>query len=344
MKIIVDAMGGDFAPLAPVKGALMAQEKYGVDIVLTGKTEEILKALQQCGCKELPKGMEIANATEVVEICDDPATAFKHKKDSSLTVGLNMLHAGDADGFVSAGSTGALLAGATLLVKRIRGLRRAALAPTIPTAKGKAVLIDCGANAECTVEYLLQFAYLGSYYAQKVLGVENPRIGLLNIGAEESKGDTLRRETYQKLKEAGEAGHLNFTGNIEAKEAMLGECDVIVADGYSGNIMLKSCEGMIKFLMGQLKGVFLSSTKTKLAAGLVKGDLGQMKKLLDPSEVGGTPFLGIQKPVIKAHGGSNARAIENAVLRAKEYAESGFIADIQANIEHMRVQPGMEKN
>ena len=163
MKIIVDAMGGDFAPLAPVKGALMAQEKYGVDIVLTGKTEEILKALQQCGCKELPKGMEIANATEVVEICDDPATAFKYKKDSSLTVGLNMLHAGDADGFVSAGSTGALLAGATLVVKRIRGLRRAALAPTIPTAKGKAVLIDCGANAECTVEYLLQFAYLGSY-------------------------------------------------------------------------------------------------------------------------------------------------------------------------------------
>ena len=194
MKIIVDAMGGDFAPLAPVKGALMAQEKYGVDIVLTGKTEEILKALQQCGCKELPKGMEIANATEVVEICDDPATAFKHKKDSSLTVGLNMLHAGDADGFVSAGSTGALLAGATLLVKRVRGLRRAALAPTIPTAKGKAVLIDCGANAECTVEYLLQFAYLGSYYAQKVLGVENPRIGLLNIGAEESKSGFTKEE------------------------------------------------------------------------------------------------------------------------------------------------------
>ena len=270
MKIIVDAMGGDFAPLAPVKGALMAQEKYGVDIVLTGKTEEILKALQQCGCKELPKGMEIANATEVVEICDDPATAFKHKKDSSLTVGLNMLHAGDADGFVSAGSTGALLAGATLLVKRIRGLRRAALAPTIPTAKGKAVLIDCGANAECTVEYLLQFAYLGSYYAQKVLGVENPRIGLLNIGAEESKGDTLRRETYQKLKEAGEAGHLNFTGNIEAKEAMLGECDVIVADGYSGNIMLKSIEGTGKLLSIKLKEMLMHSTGTKLAALLLK--------------------------------------------------------------------------
>lgn len=225
----------------------MAQEKYGVDIVLTGKTEEILKALQQCGCKELPKGMEIANATEVVEICDDPATAFKHKKDSSLTVGLNMLHAGDADGFVSAGSTARSLRARRSLSSASAACAARALAPTIPTAKGKAVLIDCGANAECTVEYLLQFAYLGSYYAQKVLGVENPRIGLLNIGAEESKGDTLRRETYQKLKEAGEAGHLNFTGNIEAKEAMLGECDVIVADGYSGNIMLKSIEGTASF-------------------------------------------------------------------------------------------------
>ena len=212
MKIIVDAMGGDFAPLAPVKGALMAQEKYGVDIVLTGKTEEILKALQQCGCKELPKGMEIANATEVVEICDDPATAFKHKKDSSLTVGLNMLHAGDADGFVSAGSTGALLAGATLLVKRVRGLRRAALAPTIPTAKGKAVLIDCGANAECTVEYLLQFAYLGSYYAQKVLGVENPRIGLLNIGAEESKSGFTKEEAAALAARMREFPHVALKG------------------------------------------------------------------------------------------------------------------------------------
>ena len=326
MKIIVDAMGGDFAPLAPVKGALMAQEKYGVDIVLTGKTEEILKALQQCSCKELPKGMEIANATEVVEICDDPATAFKHKKDSSLTVGLNMLHAGDADGFVSAGSTGALLAGATLVVKRIRGLRRAALAPTIPTAKGKAVLIDCGANAECTVEYLLQFAYLGSYYAQKVLGVENPRIGLLNIGAEESKGDTLRRETYQKLKEAGEAGHLNFTGNIEAKEAMLGECDVIVADGYSGNIMLKSIEG----------------TGTKLAALLLKGQLGDFKKMLDANEVGGTALLGISKPVVKAHGSASEVGICNAVRQAMEVARSGIIDDIAQNIDKMRIEQKAE--
>ena len=328
MKIIVDAMGGDFAPLAPVKGALMAQEKYGVDIVLTGKTEEILKALQQCGCKELPKGMEIANATEVVEICDDPATAFKH--------------AGDADGFVSAGSTGALLAGATLVVKRIRGLRRAALAPTIPTAKGKAVLIDCGANAECTVEYLLQFAYLGSYYAQKVLGVENPRIGLLNIGAEESKGDTLRRETYQKLKEAGEAGHLNFTGNIEAKEAMLGECDVIVADGYSGNIMLKSIEGTGKLLSIKLKEMLMHSTGTKLAALLLKGQLGDFKKMLDANEVGGTALLGISKPVVKAHGSASEVGICNAVHQAMEVARSGIIDDIAQNIDKMRIEQKAE--
>ena len=324
MKIIVDAMGGDFAPLAPVKGALMAQEKYGVDIVLTGKTEEILKALQQCGCKELPKGMEIANATEVVEICDDPATAFKHKKDSSLTVGLNMLHAGDADGFVSAGSTGALLAGATLVVKRIRGLRRAALAPTIPTAKGKAVLIDCGANAECTVEYLLQFAYLGSYYAQKVLGVENPRVGLLNIGAEESKGATLRRETYQKLKEAG------------------GECDVIVADGYSGNIMLKSIEGTGKLLSIKLKEMLMHSTGTKLAALLLKGQLGDFKKMLDANEVGGTALLGISKPVVKAHGSASEVGICNAVRQAMEVARSGIIDDIAQNIDKMRIEQKAE--
>ena len=322
MKIIVDAMGGDNAPLEIVRGALDANRNHGVEIILVGRTAEVLKAVEACGQKSLPAGVEIKDAKEVVEIADDPAMAFKQKPDSSLTVGLNLLKDGAGDAFVSAGSTGALLSGATLVVKRIRGIRRAAMGPQIPTAGGRAVLCDCGANAECTPEYLLQFAYLGSYYAQRVMGIEKPRVGLLNIGAEEEKGDTLRHETYALLKEAGEAGRIHFIGNV----------------------MLKTMEGVGKFLLKSLKEMFLSSTKTKLAAGLVKGDLGQMKKLLDPSEVGGTPFLGIQKPVIKAHGGSNARAIENAVLRAKEYAESGFIADIQANIEHMRVEPGMEKN
>lgn len=337
MKIIVDAMGGDFAPLAPVKGALLAHERYGTEIILTGRTEDILRSVRECGREELPAGVEIVNAEQVVEICDDPSTAFKQKKDSSLTVGLNLLRDGQADGFVCAGSTGALLAGATLVVKRIRGLRRAALSPTIPTATGKAVLIDCGANAECTVEYLLQFAYLGSYYAEKVLGVEHPRVGLLNIGAEESKGDELRRETYRKLKEAGAAGHLNFVGNVEAKEAMMGACDVIVSDGYSGNIMLKSIEGAGKLMAKELKAVLMKNAGTKLAALLLKSGLAGFKKMLDPNEVGGTALLGISKPVVKAHGSSNEVAFCNAIRQAAEVAQSGIIADIEANIDKMRI-------
>ena len=343
MKIIVDAMGGDNAPQAIVQGALDAHRLHGVDIILVGRMAEVLRAVEACGEKDLPAGVEIKDASEVVEISDDPATAFKMKKDSSLTVGLNLLKAGEGDAFVSAGSTGALLAGATLVVKRIRGIRRAAMGPVIPTAGGRAILCDCGANAECTPEYLLQFAYLGSYYAKRVMGVESPRVALLNIGAEEEKGDDLRHQAYALLKEAGDAGRIRFTGNIEANDAMLGGADVIVADGFTGNIMLKSVEGVGKFLLKELKKMFLSSAKTKLAAGLVKGGLADMKKLLDPSEIGGTAFLGISKPVIKAHGSSDARAICNAILRAKEYAESGFIDDIQRDIELMKVERTAEK-
>ena len=343
MKIIVDAMGGDNAPLEIVRGALAANRNHGVEIILVGRAAEVLKAVEACGQKSLPAGVEIKDAAEVVEIADDPAMAFKLKPNSSLTVGLNLLKDGAGDAFVSAGSTGALLSGATLVVKRIRGIRRAAMGPQIPTAAGRMVLCDCGANAECTAEYLLQFAYLGSYYAQRVMGIEQPRVGLLNIGAEEEKGDALRHEAYALLKEAGDAGRIRFVGNVEANDAMLGAVDVLVTDGFTGNVMLKNMEGLGKFLLKALKGVFLSSAKTKLGALLVKDGLKDLKKLMDPSEVGGTPFLGIQKPVIKAHGGSDARAIENAVLRAKEYAESGFIADIQANIEHMRVQAAPEK-
>ena len=343
MKIIVDAMGGDNAPQAIVQGALDAHKKHGVDILLVGRAADVLRAVEACGEKTLPAGVELKDASEVVEIADDPATAFKMKKDSSLTVGLNLLKAGEGDAFVSAGSTGALLSGATLLVKRIRGIRRAAMGPVIPTFGGRAVLCDCGANAECTPEYLLQFAYLGNYYAKRVLGVEKPRVALLNIGAEEEKGDTLRHETYALLQAASEAGRLRFTGNIEASDVMMGGADVVVADGFTGNVMLKSLEGTGKFLLKELKKMFLSSTKTKLAAAMVKSDMADMKKLLDPSEIGGTPFLGISKPVIKAHGSSDARAICNAVLRAKEYAESGFIADIEANIDVMKLERTAEK-
>ena len=343
MKIIVDAMGGDNAPQAIVQGTLDAHKKHGVDILLVGRAAEVLRAVEACGEKTLPAGVELKDASEVVEISDDPATAFKMKKDSSLTVGLNLLKAGEGDAFVSAGSTGALLSGATLLVKRIRGIRRAAMGPVIPVLGGKAILCDCGANAECTPEYLMQFAYLGNYYAKRVLGVEKPRVALLNIGAEEEKGDALRHETYALLQAASEEGRLHFTGNIEASDVMMGGADVVVADGFTGNVMLKSLEGTGKFLLKELKKMFLSSTKTKLAAAMVKSDMADMKKLLDPSEIGGTPFLGISKPVIKAHGSSDARAICNAVLRAKEYAESGFIADIEANIGAMKLERGGEK-
>ena len=343
MKIIVDAMGGDHAPEEIVRGALEAHRAHGVEILLVGRAAEVLRAVEACGEKTLPAGVEIRDASEVVEIEDDPATAFKMKKDSSLTVGLNLLRDGAGDAFVSAGSTGALLAGATLVVKRIRGIRRAAMGPVIPTAAGKLVLCDCGANAECTPEYLLQFAYLGSYYAKRVLEIEKPRVALLNIGAEEEKGDALRREACALLKEAGEAGRIHFAGNLEANEAMMGGADVLVADGFTGNVMLKSLEGTAKFLLKELKGVFLSSAKTKMAAALVTPGLAEMKKLLDPGEIGGTPFLGISKPVIKAHGSSDARAVRNAILRAKEYAESGFIADVERDIQLMKVERGQEK-
>lgn len=343
MKIIVDAMGGDNAPQAIVQGALDAHRELGVDIILVGRAEDILKAVESCGEKSLPAGVEIRNATEVVEIEDDPAFAFREKKDSSLTVGLTMLKEGAGDAFVSAGSTGALLAGATLLVKRVRGIRRAAMAPKVPCLGGNMVLCDCGANADCTSEYLLQFAYLGSYYAKRVMGIEQPKVALLNIGAEESKGDSLRHEVYPMLKAAGDAGRINFIGNIEGSDAMLGGADVVVADGFSGNVMLKSVEGAGKFLTKELKAMFLSGAKTKLAAALMKENMKEFKKLLDPSEVGGTPFLGIMKPVIKAHGGSNARAICNAVRQARDFAASGFIQDVEENIEYMKVGTSAEK-
>ena len=338
MKIIVDAMGGDNAPGAIVQGALEANRTHGLEILLVGRTEEILRAVEACGEKTLPAGVEIKGATEVVEIADDPATAFKVKKDSSLTVGLNLLKEGAGDAFVSAGSTGALLSGATLVTKRIRGIRRAAMAPVIPTTTGQAVLIDCGANAECTPEYLVQFAYLGSYYAHRVLGVERPRVGLLNIGTEDSKGTDLQKETLRWLREAHTAGHLNFIGNIEAKEAIKGGCDVIVCDGFSGNVLLKTMEGVGSFAGSALKAMFKKNLLTKLAALCVMPGLNAFKAKLDPNKVGGTAFIGISRPVIKAHGSSNAEAIENAMGQAVQVARSGIIRDIEENVALMKVE------
>ena len=337
MRIIVDAMGGDNAPLAPVQGALQAVKEYGVEVVLVGRGEEILKALRSEGVDGLPKGLSITHADQVVEMCDNPATAFKEKKDSSLTVGLNMVKNGEGDAFVSAGSTGALLAGAALLVKRIKGIRRAAMAPVVPTGGGGAVLVDCGATAEGTPEFLLQFAFMGSYYAERVLGRPEPKVGLLNIGGEPSKGTDLQREAYALLKQAGEEGRINFVGNVEAREAVEGAVDVIVADGYSGNIFLKTMEGTGLFLAREIKKMFMRSLRSKLAALLVKDGIRDFKKLLDSNEVGGTALVGIARPVIKAHGSSNGTAMKNAIRQAVEFTRSGMIEDITENVGYMRL-------
>ncbi len=337
MKIIVDAMGGDNAPSATVRGALQANREFGHDIILVGRGEEILKVLNEDGLGQLPSGIEIAHADQVVDNHDNPATAFREKKDSSLTIGLKMLKDGGGDAFVSAGSTGAILSAATLLVKRIRGIRRAALCPVVPNGKGGSVLIDCGANAECTAEFLLQFAFMGSYYAGHVLGRPEPRVGLLNIGGEESKGDGLRKAAFDLLKQAGDEGRINFTGNVEGREAVAGEVDVIVADGFAGNVFLKTVEGTGMFLAGEIKKMFKKSWKSKLGALLVQDGIADFKKLLDYREVGGTALIGISKPVIKAHGSSDAYAIRSAIRQAGQVASSGIIDDISAHIDEMKV-------
>lgn len=342
MKIIVDAMGGDNAPKAIVEGALEAVREYGIKVILVGRGEDILTVLRDNGMGELPGGVEIAHAGQVVEAEDNPATAFKEKKDSSLTIGLNLLREGKGDAFVSAGSTGALLSAATLLVKRVKGIRRAAMAPVVPTGGGGAVLIDCGATAECTPEYLLQFAFMGSYYAERVLRRPEPRVGLLNIGAEESKGTELQRQAYVLLKAANDEGRIHFVGNVEAREAVEGAVDVIVTDGYSGNIFLKTMEGTGLFLAREIKKMFQKSGVTKLAAVLVSSGIKDFKKLLDAGEVGGTALIGISKPVIKAHGSSDAFAVKNAIRQAVQFAGSGIIEDITENVSHMRLPAGMK--
>lgn len=339
MKIILDAMGGDNAPMSNVQGALDAVKAGVAEVILVGDGERLLECLRDLGVGELPHGLEIAHASQVVTMEDNPALAFKEKKDSSLTVGLNLLNEGAGAAFVSAGSTGALLSAATLLTKRVRGIRRAALAPVVPTGNGGAVLIDCGANAECTPEYLLQFAYMGSFYAQQALSCPEPKVGLLNIGTEPTKGTPLQKDAYLLLRKAHEEGRIHFAGNVEAREAVEGAVDVIVADGYAGNIFLKALEGTGLFMGRQLKAMFKKNLLTKLAALMVSGGIKEFKKLMDSSEVGGTALLGISKPVLKAHGSSDARAIRNAIRQAVEFSQSGIIDDITANVEYMRLGP-----
>ena len=338
MKIILDAMGGDHAPEAPVLGAVQAAKDFGAQITLVGKGEELLEVMRKHGIENLPAGLEIANADEVVDMHDDPANVIRKKKNSSMVIGLKMVADGEGDAFVSAGSTGALLSGATLIVKRVKGIRRAAMGPVMPNkAGGKTVILDCGANAECTPEFLLQFGLVGSLYAKKYLGVEQPKVGLLNIGSEDSKGTPLQKEAYGLLQSAKDRGLINFVGNVEARDVPLGAVDVVVCDGFAGNVLLKSIEGTAMFMGSLMSKMFKKNLPSKLAALLVMSDIKAFKKLLDYREIGGTQFLGIKKPVIKAHGSSDALAFRNAIRQAMDAAGSDISQELEQGLKALSV-------
>lgn len=336
MKIIIDAMGGDNAPGEIVLGAIEAAKEFGVEVILVGRGDELLSCMQARGIATLPAGVEIANADAVVDIHDDPANVVRDQKNSSMVIGAKMLADGLGDAFISAGSTGALLTAATLLVRRVRGVRRAAVGPIIPTQQGSTMLIDGGANAECTPEFLLQFGCMGSIYVKKVLGIPEPTVGLLNNGTEEGKGTPLHKEAFSLLQEADRQGLLRFAGNVEARQVPLGDVDVVVADGFSGNVLLKGIEGTAASVFSMMKSAFQGSLRTKLGAWLCKGALRKVKRQMDYREVGGTMLIGINKPVIKAHGSSDARAIRSAVQQAIQAVESGIAEEIQANMEQIR--------
>ena len=334
MKIILDAMGGDNAPEAAVLGAFEAAKKYGSEIILVGRGASILEVMGNHGIADLPEGVEIFNADDVVDMHDDPASVIHKRKNSSMVLGLKLLADGKGDAFVSAGSTGALLTGATLLVKRVKGIRRAAMAPAVPNKKGgKTVICDCGANAECTPEFLLQFGLVGSAYARKQLGVPTPRVGLLNIGTEDSKGTQLQKDAYALLQDVHTKGLLNFVGNVEARDVLLGEVDVVACDGFSGNVLLKSIEGTAMFMGSLMKRMFRKNLGSKLGYLLCSSGVKDMAKLMDYREIGGTQFLGIRKPVIKAHGASDAVAFCNAVNQAVQAAKNDMVPELEKALQ-----------
>ena len=324
MKVIIDMYGGDNAPKAPILGAAMAAKELGVDIVAVGNEAEMRKICEENGVS----GFEFIDAPLVMPVCAEPTEVMKSYKESSLAVGLRALADGRGDAYVSAGSTGAIVVGATLIVKRIKGIKRAALASVIPGLDRSYMLLDLGANVECRPEMLCQFASMGSIYMNKLEGVENPEVGLINIGAEESKGGELQKEAYKLLKESD----LNFIGNVEPRDLPKGVCDVAVADGWTGNIVLKLTEGLVSAFGKKLKGVMMSSLLTKLGALTMKGALTDFKKSMDYTERGGAPLLGIAKPVIKAHGSSDPKAFMNAIRQAKTFYEQDVIGTISAAV------------
>lgn len=323
-NIIIDAMGGDNAPAEILKGAAAAVQKYGVAITAVGQEDKIRAAAKEHAISL--EGITIVNATEEIDMCDEPTTAIRRKKDSSMVVGMRLLTEGKGDAFVSAGSTGALLAGATLIVKRLKGVKRPAIATVVPGSVKPYVLLDSGANAECRPEMLDAFAVMGSVYAQQVLGRKNPAVGLANNGSEATKGPPDYVAAHALL---AKNQSIRFVGNVEPKEIPSGAVDVIVCDGFVGNIILKTTEGVAKMLTGEIKKVFKRGVLSKVGYLLVKGGMADFKKLLDADEIGGAPMLGVKKPVIKAHGSSNARAFCSAIRQARDCVEGHMIENMQ---------------
>ena len=333
MKILVDAFGGDNAPLEILKGCVLSLEKYdNLDIILVGNKSIIEQTAVENNI-EL-KSIEIYDAPDVISMEEDAGEIMKSKKNSSMAVGLKLLADGKGDAFLTAGNSGALIMGATFIIKRIKGVKRPAFSPVMPTSKGPVLLIDSGANVEVRPEMLQQFGIMGSIYMENVLKVKNPRVALANVGTEEHKGGELQHEAFKLLKES----NLNFIGNMEARDIPAGETDVIVADGFTGNVIAKMYEGAAKELMKKIKGVFYKNAKTKLAALMIKKELTEMKAYFDYNRYGGAVVMGVKKPVMKTHGSANAVAVSAAVRACAEFVQTGALDTITRKISDLKAE------
>ncbi len=326
IKIAVDAMGGDNAPSEIIKGAVDAVNELGSNIILVGIEDVINKELDKYSFDK--SKITVKNASEVITTEEVPTMAIRHKKDSSIVVGLNLVKNGEASAFVSAGSTGAVLTGGTFIIGRIKGIERPALGTCLPTANGKfAFLIDSGANVDCKSSYLVQFAKMSSLYVEHVMGIKNPKVGLLNIGVEKEKGNSLTKETYSLLEET----NLNFIGNIEPRDVPFGNVDIIVCDGFAGNTVLKFAEGLSQAIMGIIKDEITDGFYKIPAAFLIK-PFKNIKKRFDSEEVGGAPFLGLKSLVVKAHGSSKAKGIKNAIKQCEIFVENDIVLKIEEQL------------